>query len=103
MPDAEPTESTVPPSQAPTAALPTGTPAPHGRLSPGTVISHYRVESVLGEGGMGTVYLARQEKPDRQVALKVIRPGYATDSVLKRFELEAEVLGRLLNPGIAQI
>ena len=81
-----------------------GEPAGGGaRLAPATVISRYRIESVLGEGGMGLVYLARQERPDRQVALKLIRPGLADQRMLKRFEQEAEVLGRLLHPGIAQI
>ncbi len=66
-------------------------------------IGHYVIEAVLGEGGMGAVYLARQEKPARHVALKVVRPGLATSRMLKRFEHEAEVLGRLQHPGIAQI
>ncbi len=73
------------------------------RASPGTVISDYRIERILGEGGMGVVYVARQARPDRQVALKVIRPGLASPQMLRRFEHEAEVLGRLLHPGIAQI
>ena len=52
---------------------------------------------------MGTVYLARQKNPDREVALKVIRAGYVSQKLLRRFELEAKVLGRLQDPGIAQI
>ncbi len=73
-------------------------------------MSHFRIQesgdgsaAVLGQGGMGVVYLALQDKPAREVALKVVRPGYATERMLRRFELEAEVLGRLLHPGIAQI
>ncbi len=66
-------------------------------------IGSYRILSVIGEGGMGIVYLAEQEKPRRTVALKMIRPGIATPAMLRRFEHEAQVLGRLQHPGIAQI
>jgi len=66
-------------------------------------IGGYRVVRVLGEGGMGTVYEAEQESPRRRVALKVVRPAMATPRVCRRFELEAEVLGRLEHPGIARI
>jgi tetratricopeptide (TPR) repeat protein len=52
---------------------------------------------------MGTVYEAEQEKPRRIVALKMIKPGFATASLLRRFEQESQVLGRLQHPGIAQI
>jgi eukaryotic-like serine/threonine-protein kinase len=52
---------------------------------------------------MGAVYEAEQEFPHRTVALKVIRAGYATGEMLRRFENEAQALGRLQHPGIAQI
>jgi len=52
---------------------------------------------------MGTVYRAEQKNPHRIVALKVIKPGVSSDEHLRRFEREAEVLGRLQHPGIAQI
>src|SRR5262249_38611838 len=57
----------------------------------------------IAEGGMGIVYEAEQEQPRRTVAVKVIKPGLATPALLHRFELEAEALGRLQHPGIAQI
>jgi predicted Ser/Thr protein kinase len=66
-------------------------------------IARYRVVRVLGEGGMGTVYEAEQDNPRRTVALKVIRPGLASDFLLKRFAREAQILGRLHHPGIAQV
>jgi serine/threonine protein kinase len=66
-------------------------------------LAGFRIQRVLGFGGMGIVYLAAQDKPRRTVALKVIKPGLATPSILRRFEHEAEVLGRLHHPGIAQV
>jgi WD40 repeat protein/predicted Ser/Thr protein kinase len=58
---------------------------------------------VLGEGGMGTVYEAEQDNPRRTVALKVMRAGLTSDFLVKRFTREAQILGRLHHPGIAQI
>src|SRR5947209_1033436 len=66
-------------------------------------IGRYRILRLLGEGGMGSVYLAKQENPHRLVALKVIKPGYVNAELLRRFEQEAHALGRLHHPGIAQI
>ena len=66
-------------------------------------IGHYRVVCLLGEGGMGAVYEAEQDNPRRPVALKLIRPGLVSPSLLKRFAQEAQILGRLRHPGIAQI
>ena len=58
---------------------------------------------LLGEGGMGRVYEARQESPSRTVAVKVIRAGMTSEKTMRRFEREAEFLGKLQHPGIAQI
>ncbi len=67
-------------------------------------IGRYRILGKLGEGGMGVVYEAEQEKPKRHVALKVIRGGRFVDEVsLKLFQREAETLGRLEHPNIAAI
>jgi predicted Ser/Thr protein kinase len=66
-------------------------------------IGRYRVVRVLGEGGMGTVYEAEQDNPRRTVALKVMRAGLTSDFLLKRFAWEAQILGRLHHPGIAQV
>jgi serine/threonine protein kinase/tetratricopeptide (TPR) repeat protein len=76
---------------------------PNGLRSRPERIGQYRILDVLGEGGMGMVYLAEQDHPRRNVALKVIRPGLLSESVLRRFEYEATLLGRLHHPGIAQI
>ena len=69
----------------------------------GVRIGKYVIERVLGVGGMGAVYLARQRKPQRQVALKLIRAGVLSKRTIQRFDLEAEILGRLQHPNIAQI
>jgi serine/threonine protein kinase/WD40 repeat protein len=66
-------------------------------------IGAYRVVRLLGEGGMGTVYEARQRSPDRRVALKVLRAPMASRDVLRRFMREAQILGGLQHPGIAQV
>lgn len=68
-----------------------------------TYLGRYRVIRLLGEGGMGAVYEAEQESPRRAVALKVVRPGLVSPSFLKRFRHEAQILGRLHHPGIAQV
>jgi serine/threonine protein kinase len=72
-------------------------------LPPDQRFGDYRIIRVLGDGGMGIVYLAEQEHPRRLVALKVIQPGFATRDMLRRFEHETELLARLQHPGVAQI
>ncbi len=71
--------------------------------APPKTIGQYRIKRAIASGGMGTVYEAEQESPRRMVALKVIRQGLTTPALLRRFELESQVLGRLQHPGIAQI
>ena len=62
-----------------------------------------RIIRRIGEGGMGVVYEAEQASPRRRVAVKLMKPGVAGRSMLRRFRLEGEVLGRLEHPGIARI
>src|SRR5262249_60434692 len=66
-------------------------------------VGHYRILGRIAEGGMGAVYEAEQDNPRRLVALKVVRPGLASPAVLKRFTHEAQILGGLHHPGIAQV
>jgi len=67
-------------------------------------VGPYRLERVLGEGGMGTVYLASQERPlRRKVALKLIKAGMDTREVVGRFEAERQVLALMDHPGIARV
>jgi serine/threonine-protein kinase RIO1/thiol-disulfide isomerase/thioredoxin len=68
-----------------------------------TRIGRYTIQGVIASGGMGTVYKAVQENPRRAVAVKVMKGGVNTTSELRRFEFEAQLLGRLRHPGIAQI
>jgi len=74
-----------------------------GPLEPGTRLGDFLVLRAIGSGGMGVVYAAQQDRPRRPVALKVLRRGLRVPDIQKRFEREAEVLGRLQHPGIAQI
>ena len=65
---------------------------------------NYGILKVLGEGGMGTVYLAEQTHPfQRQVALKVIKPGMDTGQILSRFEYERQALALMDHPNIARV
>ncbi len=77
-----------------TLPLSTAVPASFGR---------YRILRICGEGGMGVVYEAEQDNPRRTVALKVIGPGFVSPEHAKRFHHEAQILGRLQHPGIAQV
>lgn len=71
---------------------------------PGTRIGPYRLIEKLGEGGMGVVLLAEQLEPvERQVALKIIRPGMDTDRVIARFEAERQALAVMDHPHVAKV
>jgi len=71
---------------------------------PGGQIGRYKLLSVLGEGGMGIVFLAEQERPvRRQVALKVIKPGMDSKRVLARFEAEQQALALMEHPNVARV
>jgi Tol biopolymer transport system component len=67
-------------------------------------IGHYRITAPIGAGGMGEVYRARDTKLDRDVAIKILPPAFASDADrMARFEREAKVLASLNHPNIAQI
>lgn len=71
---------------------------------PGQWIGRYKLLSVLGEGGMGTVYLAEQRQPiRRRVALKIIKIGMDTKQVIGRFEAERQALALMDHPHIAGV
>jgi len=67
-------------------------------------VEGYEILRVLGEGGMGVVYLALQKAPiHRQVALKIIKPGMDSKSVIARFETERQALAMMDHPNIARV
>ncbi len=85
----------------PTIAAPTderGGPDPEGLLGM-TIAARYKVTSLLGRGGMGAVYLARDGKLDRHVAIKVHRAGASTD----RLQREAIAMAQLAHPNVVNV
>ena len=68
----------------------------------GVDLGDIHIERLIAEGGMGRVYLGRQQRPARPVAVKFMRHGRSA-TALERFRKEAEVLGRLSHPGIARV
>ncbi len=71
---------------------------------PGTRIGPYKLLQRIGEGGMGAVYMAEQEKPvRRRVALKIIKPGMDSEQVVARFEAERQALAMMDHPSIARV
>jgi len=71
---------------------------------PGTRIGRYELLELMGEGGMGMVYLAEQQEPvKRRVALKIIKPGMDSKEVIARFEAERQTLAVLDHPNIAHV
>src|SRR5215467_9352685 len=73
-------------------------------VQPGSFIGPYRIDSLLGVGGMGEVYRAHDSKLNRAVAIKILPPAFANDpDRLARFKREAQVLASLNHPNIATI
>jgi eukaryotic-like serine/threonine-protein kinase len=79
--------------------------APHSVLEPGTIVGPYRLESRLGEGGMGEVWRASRadDGPRREVALKLPHPELLGGPFRQRFARERDVLAALSHPHIAQL
>jgi serine/threonine protein kinase/Flp pilus assembly protein TadD len=74
------------------------------REGPGTLIGPYKLLQQIGEGGMGTVFLAEQQDPvKRLVALKLIKPGMDSRQVIGRFEQERQALALMDHPNIATV
>ena len=75
-----------------------------GHERPGTVIGPYKLLQQIGEGGMGTVFMAEQSQPvQRRVALKIIKPGMDSRQVVARFEAERQALALMDHPSIARV
>jgi tetratricopeptide (TPR) repeat protein len=91
-------EYTPPPADPPPEA------APCSELLPGTMVGPYKLLQEIGEGGMGTVWMAQQTEPvKRLVALKVIKPGMDSRQVIARFEAERQALALMDHPHIARV
>ena len=92
-------------ADAPTAAPEPGRTADHSNRDeqPGTVLAgKYRLSEPIGEGGMGSVWVAHQSEPvKRKVAVKLIKAGMDSKSVLARFEAERQALAVMDHPNIA--
>src|SRR5262249_49905596 len=74
-------------------------------IGPGiTIAGRYRLLDMIGEGGMGTVWMAEQREPvKRLVALKLIKPGMASKAVLARFAAERQALALMDHPNIHKV
>src|SRR5690349_10189089 len=73
-------------------------------IDEGTRLGRYEIRSKIGEGGMGEVYLARDIKLDRKVALKILPPELAANKDrMRRFVQEAKAAAALNHPNIAHI
>jgi RIO-like serine/threonine protein kinase len=82
----------------------TGRPALSPAEKPGDRIGRYKLLQQIGEGGCGVVYMAEQQEPvHRRVALKVIKLGMDTKSVIARFEAERQALALMDHPNIAKV
>ncbi|MEM8884580.1 MAG: protein kinase [Planctomycetota bacterium] len=72
-------------------------------LPAGTQVGRYEILEMIAEGGSGEVYLARQSRPRRRVALKRMRALLETDESIRDFLKEAEIAARLKHPGVAHV
>ncbi len=94
--DPDELETGTPESEASTAAA---SDSPEARW-----VGKYRLLEIIGEGGMGTVWLAEQREPiKRHVALKVIKLGMDTKAVIARFETERQAMAMMDHPCIATL
>jgi eukaryotic-like serine/threonine-protein kinase len=99
--------------EAPPNRPPASKPTPAAAAKPGAgpadpllgkVLGGCLIEKLLGKGAMGAVYKARQQKLDRDVAIKVIRPEMMTDvRMLKRFEIEARTVGKFNSANVVMV
>jgi non-specific serine/threonine protein kinase/serine/threonine-protein kinase len=94
--------SQLPPTEVLAGAVPHG--ATGGNLEPGAQLGPYVIRHLLGEGGMGRVYLAAQLQPvRREVALKLVREQVSSPLARAYFEVERQALAQMQHPAIAQV
>jgi serine/threonine protein kinase/tetratricopeptide (TPR) repeat protein len=90
--------------QEPSAFQAAAVDAPPVQEQPGTVVGPYKLLEPIGEGGMGTVWMAQQTEPvKRLVAVKLIKAGMDSKQVLARFEAERQALALMDHPNIARV
>ncbi len=77
--------------------------AQNGALKIGERVGDYRIQSLIGEGGMGEVYLAEDLSLGRKVAMKLVRPGFGGANLLRQFKREERILAGLTHPNIARL
>jgi serine/threonine-protein kinase len=93
-----------PSSEKRPAKQPSPAPLPPPLLSPGDLVDHYEVKQRLGRGAMGEVYLAKDSKLGRKVAIKLLRPElFENRAAVTRFEHEARSLARINHPNVVTI
>jgi serine/threonine protein kinase len=92
------------PAAAPDASGGQATEDRLARESPAPAVGPYKLLQAIGEGGMGTVYMAEQTRPvQRKVAVKIIKPGMDSKQVIARFEAERQALALMDHPNIAKV
>jgi CheY-like chemotaxis protein len=78
-------------------------PVSYEELQAGTaILGRFQIESDLGEGGMGKVFKARDERLEEQVVIKVMKPGFS-DDILRRFKREIRLARKITHPGVVRI
>src|SRR5256714_14895472 len=89
---------------AATGAIPAAAEQASSPEAPGAIIGPYKLLQQIGEGGMGTVFMAEQMHPvQRKVALKLIKPGMDSRQVIARFEAERQALAMMDHVNIARV
>src|ERR1700720_2033635 len=73
----------------------------NGKLNPGERLGNYKIVSLLGEGGMGEVYLAEDTTLNRRVAIKLLKPGRGAANIIRRFRQKEQMLAGLAHLNIA--
>ncbi len=97
-------QQAVQPVTIPSLSAAPAEPVPAGQLAPGRIIAGYRIEGLLGKGGMGSVYRATQLSMNRPVAFKVLASRLAGDpTFVGRFRREARAAGRLHHPNLVTV
>src|SRR2546430_2578190 len=90
--------------EPPSAIIEEGRAKANAGEKPGDRVDRYKLLEQIGEGGCGVVFMAEQKEPvRRRVALKIIKPGMDTKSVIARFEAERQALAMMDHPNIAKI